>query len=71
MFEVGKLTDEVLDDFLTELDKVGNEPEGEGEAQRYFQHAVILRNTIQFLRYNSKLSLGNVIIIIIKLLLMM
>lgn len=58
MFEVGKLTDEVLDDFLTELDKVGNEAEGEGEAQRYFQHALILRNTIQFLRYNSKLSLG-------------
>lgn len=58
MFEVGKLTDEGLDDFLSELNKVGQEPEGEGEAQRYFQHAVILRNTIQFLRHNRQLMPG-------------
>lgn len=55
MFEVGKLTEEAMDSFMTELDKVGEEPEGEGEAQRYFHHAVTLRNTIQFLRNNSQL----------------
>lgn len=58
MFEVGKLTNESLDDFLSELGKVGEEPEGEGEAQRYFQHAVILRNTIQFMRHNRQLMTG-------------
>ena len=56
MFEVGKLTDEALDSFMVELDKVEDEPEGEGEAQRYFQHAVTLRSTIHFLRHNSLLS---------------
>ena len=55
MFEVGKLTDEAMDSFMEELDKVGEEPEGEGEAQRYFHHAVTLRNTVQFLRNNSQL----------------
>ena len=55
MFEVGKLTDEALDSFMTELDKVGDEPEGEGEAQRYFHHAVTLRHTIKFLRHNPQL----------------
>ena len=29
--------------------------EAEGEAQRYFDHALTLRSTIQFLRYNSHL----------------
>ncbi|GAB1599980.1 protein FAM91A1-like [Argonauta hians] len=53
MFEVGKLSDESMDSFLTELEKVGSE--AEGEAQRYFDHAVTLRHTIRFLRYNKNL----------------
>uniref|UniRef100_A0AAZ3RFV8 FAM91A1 n=1 Tax=Oncorhynchus tshawytscha TaxID=74940 RepID=A0AAZ3RFV8_ONCTS len=54
MFEVGKLSDETLDSFLMELDKV--ESTAEGEAQRYFDHALTLRNTILFLRYNKELT---------------
>ncbi|XP_043922525.1 protein FAM91A1 [Protopterus annectens] len=53
MFEVGKLSDESLDSFLIELEKVQNT--GEGEAQRYFDHALTLRNTILFLRHNKDL----------------
>ena len=55
MFEVGKLTDQTLDSFLHELDKVSIE-QNEGEAQRYFDHARILKSTIQFLRYNNELK---------------
>lgn len=51
MFEVGKLSDESLDSFLTELEKVSVlDAEGEGEARRYFDHAVILRSTVLALR---------------------
>ncbi|XP_078209356.1 protein FAM91A1 isoform X2 [Callithrix jacchus] len=53
MFEVGKLSDESLDSFLIELEKV--QSTGEGEAQRYFDHALTLRNTILFLRHNKDL----------------
>lgn len=53
MFEVGKLSDESLDSFLQELDKVADV--GEGEAQRYFDHALTLRSTIAFLRHNRDL----------------
>ncbi|XP_007488352.1 protein FAM91A1 isoform X2 [Monodelphis domestica] len=53
MFEVGKLSDESLDSFLVELEKV--QSTGEGEAQRYFDHALTLRNTILFLRHNKDL----------------
>ncbi|KAH3848619.1 protein FAM91A1-like [Dreissena polymorpha] len=53
MFEVGKLSDESLDSFLSELEKVGFE--AEGEARRYFVHAQLLRNTVRFLRYNRSL----------------
>ncbi|XP_067121180.1 protein FAM91A1 isoform X2 [Centruroides vittatus] len=53
MFEVGKLSDESLDSFLIELEKVADV--GEGEARRYFDHALTLRNTILFLRYNTKM----------------
>jgi hypothetical protein len=53
MFEVGKLSDERMDDFLRELDTV--KPSSEGEAQRYFDHAITLRNTLKFLRYNPAL----------------
>ncbi|NXA47593.1 F91A1 protein, partial [Nothocercus julius] len=54
MFEVGKLSDESLDSFLVELEKV--QSTGEGEAQRYFDHALTLRNTILFLRHNKDLG---------------
>ncbi len=55
-FEVGKLTDQSLDSFISELDKVSKE-NNEGEAQRYFDHALILRSTIEFLRNNSQVRL--------------
>lgn len=53
MFEVGKLSDESLDSFLTELKKVGET--GEGEAQRYFDHALTLQDTVRFLRRNARI----------------
>lgn len=53
MFEVGKLSDESLDSFLSELEKVGFD--AEGEARRYFVHALMLRDTVRFLRYNKNL----------------
>lgn len=83
MFEVGKLSDETLDSFLAELEKVRRtikktnvmfiicvhvfrwllwflclqvESTAEGEAQRYFDHALTLKNTILFLRYNKELT---------------
>ncbi|GLV31089.1 uncharacterized protein CBL_12162 [Carabus blaptoides fortunei] len=49
MFEVGKLCDESLDSFLLELEKVSL-LDAEGEARRYFDHAVILRSTVLALR---------------------
>jgi len=51
MFEVGKMADESLDSFLLELDNVESS-DGEGEAQRYFEHAKTLKKTILFLRNN-------------------
>ncbi|XP_041359980.1 protein FAM91A1-like [Gigantopelta aegis] len=53
MFEVGKLSDESMDSFLQELEKVGSD--AEGEARRYFDHALTLRDTIRFLRHNKNL----------------
>lgn len=51
MFEVGKLCDESMDSFLSELEKVSVlDAEGEGEARRYFEHAVLLRSTVLALR---------------------
>lgn len=51
LFEVGKLCDESMDTFLSELEKVSLlDAEGEGEVGRYFAHAVILRSTICALR---------------------
>jgi len=43
-----------MDDFLKELDGVQSlvGSVSEGEAQRYFDHALTLRNTLRFLRYN-------------------
>lgn len=47
----------MLDSFLAELDKVEEDKlSNEGEAQRYFEHAIILKSTIKFLRYNAELS---------------
>ena len=57
MFEAGKLPDEVMDSFLSELD--GLNALHEGETQTYFQHAVTLRQTIRFLRRNPVLALEN------------
>ena len=58
MFEVGKLSDESMDNFVSELAKINEltlEEEG-GEAERYFLHAIILCQTIQFLRNNLELT---------------
>ncbi|GIY51130.1 protein FAM91A1 [Caerostris darwini] len=57
MFEVGKLSDESLDSFLVELEKIADV--GEGEARRYFDHALSLRDTIMFLRRNLDLVVGD------------
>ncbi|PAA70011.1 hypothetical protein BOX15_Mlig003542g1 [Macrostomum lignano] len=56
MFEVGKLSEESMDSFLAELDKV--EDIGEGEVARYFWHAVNLRDTVARLRHNPKINGG-------------
>jgi hypothetical protein len=55
---VGKLSDQMLESFLKELDKVEEDKLGnEGEAQRYFDHAIILKSTIKFLRNNKDLAI--------------
>ncbi|RXG69864.1 Protein FAM91A1 [Armadillidium vulgare] len=54
MFEVGKLLDEGLDSLVNELGKV-QRSDSEGEAQRYFEHALTLKTTIGFLRNNPDL----------------
>lgn len=47
----------MLDSFLAELEKVEEDKLGnEGEARRYFEHAIILKYTIRFLRYNADLT---------------
>lgn len=54
MFEAGKLTNEDLDEFLNELKNVSSvRDESEGEAKRYFDHALILRETVLALKSNS------------------
>jgi len=55
MFEVGKMADESLDSFLLELEQISWN-DGEGEAQRYFEHAKTLKRTILFLRNNPHLG---------------
>ncbi|KAH9523750.1 hypothetical protein Btru_040824 [Bulinus truncatus] len=54
MFEVGKLSDESMESFLSELEKIVGS-DAEGEARRYFDHALTLRDTVRFLRYNKEL----------------
>ncbi len=41
---------------MHELEKVSND-QNEGEAQRYFDHARILKSTLKFLRYNNELKI--------------
>lgn len=60
LFEVGKLCDEGMSDFLRELEKVSIlDADGEGEVSRYFHHAIILRSTIVALKniLNTELDL--------------
>lgn len=56
LFEVGKLGDEQLDSFLLQLDGVQVSGE-EGEARRYFEHAITLKETLRTLRKNPSLNL--------------
>uniref|UniRef100_A0A914WLQ9 FAM91A1 n=1 Tax=Plectus sambesii TaxID=2011161 RepID=A0A914WLQ9_9BILA len=55
LFEVGKLSDEALDNFIEELQRVNTF--AEGEAQRYFEHSQALRETIVALREQAELDL--------------
>jgi len=58
MFEVGKLSEEQMDQFLGELEKIST-VDAEGEAGVYFTAAITLRDTISCLRSNpSLLCLG-------------
>jgi hypothetical protein len=59
LFEVGKMPDELMDDFLHELDQVKSTGEGEGEAIRYYRHAIALRSTLRFLRHNPNFKFAN------------
>ncbi|KAG0722098.1 Protein FAM91A1 [Chionoecetes opilio] len=54
MFEVGKMLDEGLDSLISELDKI-QRSDSEGEARRYFEHALTLRTSVTFLRHNRDL----------------
>lgn len=57
MFEVGKLSDESMENFVAELAKIEYAIDDEGgEAERYFLHAILLCQTIQFLRHNFDLT---------------
>jgi hypothetical protein len=55
MFEVGKLSVESLDSFLAELEKIST-ADSEEYAQRYFDHAHILRSTIFFLCHDHAMG---------------
>lgn len=52
LYEVGKLSDESIDNFLQELDTVEG-TSAEGEAQIYFDQAIALRTSIRLMRYNK------------------
>ena len=56
MFEVGKLSEEQMDPFLSELEKIST-VEAEGEAGVYFTAALTLRHTIASLRHSAGLDL--------------
>jgi len=55
MFEVGKLSEEQMDQFLGELEKIST-VDAEGEAGVYFTAAITLRDTIACLRGNPSLQ---------------
>ncbi|GMT26538.1 hypothetical protein PFISCL1PPCAC_17835 [Pristionchus fissidentatus] len=55
LFEVGKLTDEQLRDFMEQLEKVNRF--AEGEAQRFSEHAMTLLHTLKSLRNGRELDL--------------
>lgn len=55
LFEVGKLSDEAVNDLVRELENVNCF--AEGEAQRYFEHAKTLLHTIRTLRRSNELDL--------------
>ncbi|KAF8367872.1 hypothetical protein PRIPAC_85701 [Pristionchus pacificus] len=55
LFEVGKLTDEQLKDFMEQLEKVNRF--AEGEAQRFSEHAMTLLHTLKSLRNGRELDL--------------
>jgi len=52
LYEVGKISDEALPDFIAELDKVDISA-AEGDAQSYAEHALTLRRVLHFLRKNE------------------
>uniref|UniRef100_A0AC34R9X7 Protein FAM91A1 n=1 Tax=Panagrolaimus sp. JU765 TaxID=591449 RepID=A0AC34R9X7_9BILA len=55
LFEVGKLGDEAIDNFIEELQNV--KFFAEGEAQKYSEHAMTLLHTIQALRISNEIDL--------------
>lgn len=59
MFEVGKLCDDSIDQFLLELEKISLLDAEGGEVGRYFTHAIILRSTLISLKavFNSGVDL--------------
>lgn len=57
LFEVGKMPDELLDEFISYLDKIETKGENEGEAQRYYKHAIAIRETLKFLRNNKNFEI--------------
>eukprot|EP01080_Neovahlkampfia_damariscottae_P011087 gene11087-3793_t len=59
LFEVGKMPDELLDEFLSHLDKIETNGENEGEAQKYYKHALAIRQTLKFLRYNDNFKIDD------------
>ena len=59
MFEVGKLSEEQMDNFCSELEKISS-VEAEGEAGVYFTAAISLRHTVTSLRANTSLDLVRV-----------
>lgn len=58
MFEVGKLPEESIGSLLYELSKIKDRSlEDDGfEAKRYYNHALLLSKTIEFLRTDQKLA---------------
>ncbi|KAJ3440194.1 protein fam91a1 [Anaeramoeba flamelloides] len=60
LFEIGKMNDEKITEFLKELDKVGTEMEG--DALRNLEHVVSLRETLRYLKSLQLVDNNNEII---------